>query len=104
ATAPARKKVVVVGGGPAGMKTAEIAARRGHEVTVIERGEQPGGQVTLAARQPEHRIIAGVAHHLEAMLLHLGVTVKTGTEATPELLAAEQPDHIVIATGSEPNL
>ncbi len=104
ATAPARKKVVVVGGGPAGMKTAEIAARRGHEVTVIERGEQPGGQVTLAARQPEHRIIAGVAHHLEAMLRHLGVTVKTGTEATPELLAAEQPDHIVIATGSEPNL
>jgi hypothetical protein len=102
--AATRKKVVVVGGGPAGMKTAEIAARRGHHVTIIERGEQLGGQVTLAAKQPEHGIIAGVTEHLEAMVRHLGVTVRTGIEATPELLAAEKPDHVVIATGSEPNL
>jgi 2,4-dienoyl-CoA reductase-like NADH-dependent reductase (Old Yellow Enzyme family) len=106
AIAPAalRKKVVVVGGGPAGLKTAEIAARRGHRVTLVERGPTLGGQVTLAARQPEHGIIAGVTDHLEAMLHHLDVTVRTGIEATPELLATERPDHIVLATGSEPNL
>ena len=86
------------------MKTAEIAARRGHDVTIIERWPTLGGQVTLAARQPEHRIIAGVTDHLEAMLRHLGVTVRLGVEATPELLAAERPDHVVLATGSEPNL
>ncbi|MFC5586824.1 FAD-dependent oxidoreductase [Nitratireductor kimnyeongensis] len=97
-------KVVVVGGGPAGLKTAEIAARRGHQVTVIERADALGGQLRLAARQPEHAIIAGVASHLEAIIRHLGVTVRTGVEASVELLAAERPDHVVIATGSEPNL
>lgn len=102
--AATRKKVVVVGGGPAGLKTAEIAARRGHQVTIIERGDTLGGQVTLAAKQPEHGIIAGVTDHLEAMVRHLGVAVRTGVEATPALLAAEKPDHLVIATGSEPNL
>jgi len=98
------KKVVVVGGGPAGLKTAEIAARRGHRVTVIERRQALGGQVALAAKQPEHGIIAGVTDHLEAMVRHLGGAVRTGVEATPELVAAERPDHVVIATGSEPNL
>jgi len=107
-TAPARavkrQKIIVVGGGPAGLKTAEIAARRGHVVTVLERSTALGGQVRLAARQPEHQSVAGVAEHLEAMVRHLGVTIRLGTDATPELLAGEGADHIVLATGSEPNL
>jgi 2,4-dienoyl-CoA reductase-like NADH-dependent reductase (Old Yellow Enzyme family) len=102
--AQVRKKVVVVGGGPAGLKTAEIAARRGHRVTLFEREQTLGGQIRLAARQPEHAIIGGVADHLEAMVRHLGVTIRMGVEATPDTLASERPDHIVIATGSEPNL
>jgi 2,4-dienoyl-CoA reductase-like NADH-dependent reductase (Old Yellow Enzyme family) len=102
--AAASKTVVVVGGGPAGLKVAETAARRGHAVTVLERGGALGGQVRLAARQPEHGIIASVTDHLEAMLRRLGVTVKTGVDATVDVLVAEKPDHIIIATGSEPNL
>jgi 2,4-dienoyl-CoA reductase-like NADH-dependent reductase (Old Yellow Enzyme family) len=98
------KKVTVVGGGPAGLKAAEIAARRGHSVTILERAAALGGQVKLAARQPEHGIIANVTDHLEAMARHFGVTVRTGVEATAEVLAAEKPGHIIIATGSEPNL
>lgn len=98
------RKIVVAGGGPAGLKTAEIAARRGHQVVVFEREESLGGQVRLAAVQPEHRIIGGVAAHLEAAVRHLGVTLRTGTEATPARLAAENADEIIIATGSEPNL
>lgn len=97
-------KIIVVGGGPAGLKTAEIAARRGHEVAVLERSAGLGGQVVLAARQPDHQTIAGVTDHLEAMVRHLGVTVRLGIEATPELLARQGADRIVIATGSEPNL
>ncbi|MDQ0391890.1 oxidoreductase [Labrys monachus] len=99
-----RRKIVVVGGGPAGLKTAEIAARRGHDVVVLERAARLGGQVALAARQPEHQAIAGVTDHLEAMLRHLGVAIRLGVAATPEILARERADRIVIATGSEPNL
>lgn len=99
-----RKKVVVVGGGPAGLKAAEIAARRGHAVVLIEEAAALGGQVTLAARQPDHQTIAGVTDHLTAMVRHFGVEVRLRTHATAELLAREGADHIVIATGSEPNL
>ena len=81
-----------------------VAARRGHSVTILERADALGGQVKLAARQPEHGIIANVIDHLEAMARHLGVTVRTGVEATAESLACDKPNHIIIATGSEPNL
>ncbi|HEY1779040.1 MAG TPA: hypothetical protein VGG79_01135 [Roseiarcus sp.] len=102
--APARKTVVVDGGGPARLKAAEIAARRGHRVALLEREDTLGGQVKLAARQPKHAIIAGVVQHLEAMARHLGVDARTGVEATPERIAVERPDAVVIASGSEPNL
>ena len=96
--------VVVVGGGPVGMKVAETARRRGHIVTLLERGTALGGQVNLAARQPEHQHIAGVTGYLAASIGDLGVAVELGVEATPANLAARRPDILVIATGSEPNL
>jgi len=99
-----RRKVVVVGGGPAGLKTAEMAARRGHAVVLVEADAVLGGQVSLAARQPDHQTIAGVTDHLSEMVRHLGVEIRLRTRATAEMLARESADHIVIATGSEPNL
>jgi hypothetical protein len=98
------RHVVVVGGGPAGMKVAETARRRGHRVTLLDRNAALGGQISLAARQPEHLHIADVAGYLAASLADLGVTVELGVEASPATVAARKPDVVVIATGSEPNL
>jgi len=102
--AAVRRNVVVVGGGPAGLKVAETAARRGHRVTLLERGRRLGGLVNLAALQPEHASVGEVTSYLEAMVAELGVTVRLGVTATPEVLAALGADVVVVATGSDPNL
>lgn len=98
------KHIVVVGGGPAGMKTAEIAARRGHRVTLFERSRRLGGLVNLAALQPEHETIGEVTSYLEIAIAEQGVTVHLDIDATPDVILAESPDIVVVATGSEPNL
>jgi len=86
------------------MKVAEVARRRGHNVTILERGSSLGGQVRLAQRQPEHQAIAGVADYLEATVKDLGVEIRLRVSGTPERIASEAPEVVVIATGSEPNL
>jgi 2,4-dienoyl-CoA reductase-like NADH-dependent reductase (Old Yellow Enzyme family) len=98
------RRVVIVGAGPAGLKVAEIAARRGHRVTLLERSKRLGGQVLLAARQPEHSEIGEVTSYLEAAVTELGVSIHTGMEATPEMLLSLRPDAVIVATGSDPNL
>ncbi|MGV3549728.1 oxidoreductase [Rhizobium sp.] len=98
------RHVVIAGGGPAGLKIAEIAARRGHRVTLLERSRRLGGQVNLAALQPEHASIGEVTSFLEVAISDLGVSVKLGTPATPETISALKPDVVIVATGSEPNL
>ncbi len=102
--APKPRHVVIAGGGPAGLKVAEIAARRGHRVTLLERSSMLGGQVRLAALQPEHAAIGEVTAYLEAAIVDRGVEVMMGVEATPETLLSLAPDVVVVATGSVPNL
>ena len=97
-------RVVVVGGGPAGLKVAEIATRRGHQVTLFERSRQLGGQVLLAALQPEHAVVGEVVSCLEAQLAELKVAVRRGAAATPEIVSALAPHDVIVAAGSEPNL
>jgi 2,4-dienoyl-CoA reductase-like NADH-dependent reductase (Old Yellow Enzyme family) len=99
-TAP--RRVVVVGGGPAGLKAAEIAARRGNEVTLVERRDRLGGQLRLAASVPGREEIRGVFTHLEGQLAKLGVDVRLGAAATEEDVLALDPDSVVVATGSAP--
>ena len=102
--APKRLRVVVAGGGPAGLKTAELAARRGHGVILFERAKRLGGLVNLAAAQPEHAEIGEVTSYLEASVREHAVTVRLGEAATLDNIKACNPDVVVVATGSDPNL
>jgi mycofactocin system FadH/OYE family oxidoreductase 2 len=96
------KKVVVVGGGVAGLEAARMAAVRGHRVVLFEKAAELGGQVLLAARAPERAEYAGIVRFLAAQVGKLGVGVRLGVEATPSAVLAERPDAVVVATGSHP--
>ncbi len=96
------KRVLVVGGGPAGLQAAATAARRGHHVTLFERSAATGGQVATAASVPNRAEFLDVVRNLLAECQRYGVDIKTGAEATAESLRAEAPDAVVLATGARP--
>jgi 2,4-dienoyl-CoA reductase-like NADH-dependent reductase (Old Yellow Enzyme family)/thioredoxin reductase len=96
------KRVVVVGAGPAGLKAAEIAARAGHDVTLVERRDRVGGQLRMAASVVGRAEIGGVTTYLETQVNKLGVDVRCGWAPTAEEVRALEPDHVIIATGSAP--
>lgn len=97
-----KKRVVVVGGGPGGLEAARMARLRGHEVILLERTGQLGGNVLLAARTPNRESYASSVAWLERQVGKLGVDVRLETEGTVEGVLALEPDAVVIATGSEP--
>jgi pyruvate/2-oxoglutarate dehydrogenase complex dihydrolipoamide dehydrogenase (E3) component len=101
-TASKKKKVVVVGGGPAGMEAARIATLRGHEVTLYEKEQELGGQVLLAAKLPTRNELGSSARYLSLQMGSLGVNTNLGMEATIETIQQENPDTVVVATGSVP--
>lgn len=96
------RHVVVVGGGPAGMHAAAICARRGYRVTLLERAEQLGGTVRLAAIPPHKEMLAELICTQELELKLAGVEVRLGTEATPELIRELDPYGVIVATGGVP--
>ncbi len=96
------KRVMVAGGGPAGLKAAAVAAERGHAVTLYERGRTLGGQVRLAETLPGRAEFGGLAQNLIREVEAAGVTVVLGTEVVRDLVARERPDAIVVATGGRP--
>ena len=98
---PARspKRVVVVGGGPAGLETAWVAAARGHRVTLLERAAELGGAIRLAQRLPGRAEIADLADWRIGECERRGVELRTGVEATTESVLALEPDAVVIAAG-----
>ncbi|WP_141335350.1 FAD-dependent oxidoreductase [Paenibacillus sp. tmac-D7] len=98
--AAVKKRVVVIGGGVAGLKVSEIAALRGHQVTLIEKSGQLGGQVLLASKLPYRDQLLEVPSHLIKRVNRLGVEVLYNTEATEASVRSLQPDAVVIATGS----
>lgn len=97
------KRVLVVGGGPAGMECARILAERGHRVALYEKGAELGGQVNLITKAASRQEFGGVVRYLSHQMDSLGVEVRLDTAATAEMLLAEKPDAVVLATGSVPH-
>jgi len=96
------KRVMVVGGGPAGMWAAKVATLRGHDVTLYERGEELGGQVLLAMRGSGRDEFGVIVRNERSQLEHLGVPVRLGVDVTPDVVAGLHPDAVIVATGSRP--
>jgi NADPH-dependent 2,4-dienoyl-CoA reductase/sulfur reductase-like enzyme len=101
-SAPKRKKVIIIGGGPSGLEAAWVAAARGHQVTLYEKRPALGGQFRIAAMPPFKQDIAKAIAYYIHMCKKYGVSFKLGTEATVEQVVSDHPDAVVIATGSEP--
>ncbi|KYH31690.1 FAD-dependent oxidoreductase [Neomoorella mulderi] len=95
-----KKRVVVIGGGVAGLKVSEIAALRGHKVILFEKKNELGGQVLLASKYPLRDQLIEVTSYLIKQINRLGVEVRLNTEATPEDVLALKPNAVVVATGS----
>ncbi len=98
------RTVMVVGGGPAGMKAAAVAAEIGHRVTLFEASKRLGGQANLAQLLPHRGEFGGIVTNLARELELSGATVRLNSAVTKELLAASRPDVVIIATGSVPTL
>lgn len=100
--APRPRRVVVVGGGPAGMEAAIQAAERGHHVVLLEADRRLGGQARVAALAPNRADVDGVVGYRKLELERLGVDVRTGVRADVTAILAEEPAAVVVATGSAP--
>ncbi|CAM4082846.1 NADH oxidase [Pseudomonas reidholzensis] len=100
--AAVRKRILVAGGGPAGMKAAAVAAARGHEVTLYEAGPQLGGQVLLAQLLPRRSEFGGASTNLQREMQLAGVRVVRNTRVDRALVEREQPDLVIAATGATP--
>jgi NADPH-dependent 2,4-dienoyl-CoA reductase/sulfur reductase-like enzyme len=96
------KKVWIIGGGPAGMKAAEIAARRGHQGTLFEEQLRLGGRFLLAAIPPKKQILKEFIEYLTRQLEKLPVKIVLGKPFDPTLLEKEKPDVVILAAGAKP--
>jgi 2,4-dienoyl-CoA reductase-like NADH-dependent reductase (Old Yellow Enzyme family)/thioredoxin reductase len=99
-----KKRVMVVGGGLAGMEVARVAALRGHDVTLYEKGNQLGGQLLLAIIPPHKENMRPFIDYLRAQVNKLGIRVELGKEATLQTLKEVKPDVVVLATGASPSI
>ncbi|MBI4286093.1 MAG: FAD-dependent oxidoreductase [Chloroflexi bacterium] len=96
------KRVCVVGGGPGGMEAARVAALRGHQVVLCEKGPRLGGQIDIASKPPRKEKLLPFAEYLRHQMEELGVKVELDREVTPKLVAAIKPDVVIVATGAVP--
>lgn len=99
-----RRRVLIIGGGPAGMEAAITLARRGHEVYIVEKGRELGGRMLLAAIPPGKSDIRRLIDYLKTQVSKLNVNVELGVEATPEVIGRIKPDVVVVAVGGKPRI
>lgn len=101
--AQTRRKIAVVGAGPAGLETARVSAERGHEVIVFEAANNAGGQIRLTAQSPRRREMISIVEWRMAQCEKLGVSFRFNTWADTDMIQAEAPDVVIIATGGLPH-
>ena len=100
--AEVKKKIVVVGAGPAGMEAAWTAAARGHAVTLYEKEASVGGQFQIAAMPPHKQLLARAITYYYRMCQKYGVEMHFNTEVDKALILAQKPDAVILATGGTP--
>ncbi len=94
-----KRRIVIVGAGPAGLEAARVAAERGHEVILFEKNTVVGGQVNLAAKAPQREQMAGIIRWFDMETKRLKVDRRLGVAANVEMILAEKPSIVVLATG-----
>ena len=98
----AKQRITIVGGGPAGLEAARVAALRGFRVTVLEKEKQLGGQMRLAALPPGKDKIRWTIEYYQDQIKRLDIDLRLGREAGPEHILDTSPDVVILATGSRP--
>ncbi|MBW2151994.1 MAG: FAD-dependent oxidoreductase [Deltaproteobacteria bacterium] len=96
------KHIWVVGGGPGGLKAAEVAAERGHRVTLFEKKEKLGGRVRVGASPPGKQVLIEFIDYLEGRIKALGVSLETNREFKVQMVDEDRPDAVIVATGALP--
>jgi 2,4-dienoyl-CoA reductase-like NADH-dependent reductase (Old Yellow Enzyme family)/thioredoxin reductase len=97
-----KKRIMIVGGGAAGMEAARVAAERGHRVALYERDPFLGGQLIIAAKTPGRSEMNKSVVYYQNQLKRLGVTVRLGVSVSRQMIEKEAPDEIIVATGGLP--
>ncbi len=97
-----RKKVIVIGAGPAGLEAARTAGERGHDVKIFESAPVAGGQINLITKRPKRQGMGAIITYLSRMLEKMDIFVTLNSPATAEMVLNENPDAVIVATGSVP--
>lgn len=98
-----KRRVTIVGAGPAGLEAARVAAERGHAVTVLEAADKPGGQIRLTAQQERRREMISIISWRMAMCEKRGVSFRFNSYAEAADVLATDPDEVIVATGGLPH-
>ena len=94
-----KRQILIIGGGPAGMKAATVAASRGHEVKLIEASSKLGGQINLAEKLPGRSEFGGITTNLANKLNRQNVEIKLNTRVSADFVMQEAPEVVILATG-----
>jgi 2,4-dienoyl-CoA reductase-like NADH-dependent reductase (Old Yellow Enzyme family)/thioredoxin reductase len=100
--AKVKKRVMVIGGGPAGLEAARVAAARGHQVSLYDKGSELGGQTLIAAKAPGRDGFLDLGRYYAYQMKLLNINVRLNTEVSAEMVKKENPDAVIVATGSVP--